>query len=177
MKSKEIKDKISTSGLNEETAIHVIEYTKKTRVGMITSFIIMLVLLIGFIVTSTLLQSQKTDASAADKEAEVIGYYDISLIQLLSNPEKYHGKTVRVYGFATLESSKNRISYSKDSDAYLYDSISISLGESLNYEETAKYNGGYVRITGVFDMNDKSRGGIYRGSIKDISEYTLIEEK
>lgn len=99
---------------------------------------------------------------------------DVSIIQLIANPEKYDGKFVRVIGVGNIEFEGNCISLSKDDLKYgVGNSIWIELGKDISYDEAAQYNGEYVIVEGIFDKDDCGHFGMFYGSIKQISRYDL----
>lgn len=102
---------------------------------------------------------------------------DVSMVQLLTSPEKYDGKLVRVIGVGNLEFEANHLSLSKEDHTYnTGNSIWIELGEkAISYEEAKKYNGKYVIVEGFFDKDDKGHFGMFCGAIKNISRYQLWE--
>lgn len=102
---------------------------------------------------------------------------EVSIIQLISNPEKYDGELVRVVGVGNLEFEGNFISLSKEDFKYgTGNSIWIELGKgTIPYEEAEQYNGKYVIIEGIFDKDDCGHFDMYRGSIKEINRYELWE--
>ena len=100
--------------------------------------------------------------------------FDVSMIQLIANPEKYDGKFVRVIGVGNIEFEGNCISLSKEDLKYrVGNSIWIELGKDFSYKEVAQYNGEYVIVEGIFDKDDRGHLGMFYGSIKQISRYEL----
>lgn len=102
---------------------------------------------------------------------------EVSMVQLLATPEKYHGKLVRVIGVGNLEFEGNYLSLSKEDHAYgVGNSVWIELGNKATpYEKAKKYNGKYVIVEGFFDKDDRGHFDMFCGSIKDISRYELWE--
>lgn len=102
---------------------------------------------------------------------------DVSMIQLIANPEQYDGKTVRVIGVGNLEFEGNCLSLSKENLAYgVGNSVWIELGNiGISYEEAKSYNGEYVIVEGVFDKDDCGHMDMFYGSIKNITRYERWE--
>ena len=102
---------------------------------------------------------------------------DVSIINLIATPEKYHGKIVRVIGVGNLEFEGNAIYLSRDDYKYVSNNgLWIELGGSATpYDEAKKFNGKYVIIEGTFDKNDKGHFDMWSGSIKEITRYELWE--
>ena len=99
----------------------------------------------------------------------------VTMIQLISNPEQYDGKLVRVIGVGNLEFEGNYISLDKEDWQYCAgNSIWIELGErAIPYEEAKQYNGEYVIIEGIFDKDFRGHLNMFYGSIINISRYDL----
>ena len=103
---------------------------------------------------------------------------EVSMVQLLSIPEKYDGKLVRVIGVGNLEFEGNYLSLSKEDHKYgAGNSVWIELGEkAISYDEAKEYNGKYVIVEGFFDKDDRGHFDMFFGSIKNISSYQLWEK-
>lgn len=103
---------------------------------------------------------------------------EVSMVQLLSTPEKYDGKLIRVIGVGNLEFEGNYLSLSKEDHKYgVGNSVWIELGEkAISYDEAKEYNGKYVIVEGFFDKDDRGHFDMFCGSIKNISRYQLWEK-
>ena len=102
----------------------------------------------------------------------------VSMVQLLSMPERYDGKLVRVIGVGNLEFEGNYLSISKEDYKYAAgNSVWIELGDkAISYDEAKEYNGKYVIVEGFFDKDDRGHFDMFCGSIKNISRYQLWEK-
>lgn len=103
---------------------------------------------------------------------------EVSMVQLLSMPERYDGKLVRVIGVGNLEFEGNYLSISKEDYKYAAgNSVWIELGDkAISYDEAKEYNGKYVIVEGFFDKDDRGHFDMFCGSIKNISRYQLWEK-
>ena len=103
---------------------------------------------------------------------------EVSMVQLLSTPEKYDGNLVRVIGVGNLEFEGNYLSLSKEDHKYgAGNSVWIELGEkAISYDEAKEYYGKYVFVEGLFDKDDRGHFDMFCGSIKNISRYQLWEK-
>jgi len=104
---------------------------------------------------------------------------DVSIINLIATPEKFHGKIVRVIGVGNLEFEGNAIYLSRDDyeQNISGNSLWIELGGGATpYNEAKVFNGKYVIVEGTFDKKAKGHFGIWPGGIKDITRYVLWEE-
>lgn len=100
---------------------------------------------------------------------------DVTMLQLITAPEKYDGEFVRVIGVSSYDFEKSCITLSKEDLKYnIGNSIWIELGEKVvSSEEFKLYNGEYVIVEGFFDKDDCGHLGQYCGSIKSINRYEL----
>lgn len=106
----------------------------------------------------------------------------VSLIQLIENPEEYHGKLVRVIGVSRIEFESDGIWFTKehyDQNVYMnslwmepdYDSLGVTR------QQLEQFNGKYVLVEGVFNKNNHGHLGMYSGALEDISRFQLWEDE
>lgn len=74
----------------------------------------------------------------------------ISLIQLISNPEKYDGKLIEVQGFLSLEFEGHALYLQKEDYEYFNLKNGISILDSVNPKEKKKLHLKFVTVTGKF---------------------------
>ncbi|MCP4600520.1 MAG: hypothetical protein GY847_08305 [Proteobacteria bacterium] len=103
---------------------------------------------------------------------------NVSLMQVIVNPKKYHGKLVRVIGVSRVAFEGNGIWFSKEH--YEYHIYKNSLWIEPDYEalettpqQLEKYNGQYVLMEGVFNKNDHGHKGMNSGSLERITRFQL----
>jgi len=100
------------------------------------------------------------------------------MIRLISNPENYHGKRVRIIGVGSIGSANGAIYLSKDDRQHrIHENgffISFTRNEFIN-ESHAEYNGRFVIVEGYFDMYNTGHMGLLSGSIYNITRYDLWE--
>lgn len=132
---------------------------------------VLLIFIVG-LCSCTNTSANNTELNPANQDA-----LDISIINLIATPEKYHGKVVRVIGVGNLEFEGDAIYLSRDDYKYVSNNgLWIELGEkATSYDEAKKLNGKYVIVEGTFDKNDTGHMGMWSGSIKKISRYELWE--
>lgn len=100
----------------------------------------------------------------------------VSMAELISTPERYHGVKVRLVAVGNLDFEGNCISASKEAWAnHTNDQIWIELGEELapHAERLRRYNGEYVIIEGVFNMYDKGHFDMFQGALHNVTRYDL----
>ena len=117
----------------------------------------------------------------------------VSIIQLIANPEKYHGKFVYVSGFYVNIFETSALFLSKhDADIFITsNAIWVKLSESLEgtcteqkgyvwmCEELSEYeaaSGKYVDIFGIFNMNNQGHLASYKGAIENVNSFSLLNE-
>lgn len=90
----------------------------------------------------------------------------VSMVQLLSAPDKYDKKRLMIIGYFKMGAEDNAIYLSKEhADNWLLNSriwINVPAGESGKYQE---FVNGYVLVDGEFTMNPERNGQYAPGSI------------
>ncbi len=149
---------------------------KKQMITIILSVLITLAVVFAVLFGIMIYQDKLVESGYSETPNSANQYAtDVTMIQLIANPEKYDGQLVRVIGVGNLEFEGNCISLSKEDLKYgVGNSIWIELGEkAISYEEAQQYNGEYVIIEGIFDKDDCGHMNMFCGSIKNISRYEL----
>ncbi len=106
--------------------------------------------------------------------------HSVSLINLIATPKKYHGKYVRLNGYAHIQFEDYVIYLSKDDATYLNGKNGLWLSftskhlelEPKNFSKKVSleyFDNKFVLIEGVFDMNKRGHMGATSGSIVKIS--------
>lgn len=98
--------------------------------------------------------------------------YDVSLVQLIATPEKYHGKRVQVVGYLNLEFEGDAIYLHQEdfANSLLKNAFWVDFSERVKQEKKlADYNKKYVIIIGLFDMNLRGHMSLFSGEIKNIT--------
>jgi hypothetical protein len=97
----------------------------------------------------------------------------VSMIRLIANPERYHGKPVRVEGFLTVGFEDNAIYLSREDAGYLITKNGLWVTildedwERLG-KDPRKFKDSYVLIEGVFDKDSLGHLGAFSGSIREV---------
>ena len=106
----------------------------------------------------------------------------VSLMQLIMNPEEYHGKLVRVIGVSRIEFEGDSIWFTKEH--YKHNVYINSLWIDPDYDalgdtrqQLEQLNGKYVLIEGVFNKDNHGHMGMYSGAIEKITRFQLWEEE
>ena len=118
-----------------------------------------------------LIKIQREYGSAKDYSKEI---QHVSLINLIATPEKYHGKWVGVVGIANFEFEGDAL-YLSQSDYKFVTKNAVWLSPNkavLKVDESTlaeEFNGLYVLVEGIYDMNDHGHMGLFSGAITNIT--------
>jgi hypothetical protein len=95
---------------------------------------------------------------------------DVSIIQLIADPQRFDGQAIRVVGFLRLEFEGNAVYLHREDfeKSLLQNGIWIELTES-QLRSSTKLNNGYVLIEGTFSSSEKGHLGIWPGSLQRVS--------
>lgn len=145
---------------------HLAENVGKIQNIKLTSIMkkIIFILILFF---SNLIFSQTIKKEKALKQYE----YNISLIRLISTPEKYHGQPIQVVGFLNLEFEGNAINLHQEDYEHRIsrNEFWVDFSDKLRSNDLSKFNKRFVLIEGTFDMNSRGHMGLYGGTIKNIT--------
>jgi hypothetical protein len=99
---------------------------------------------------------------------------DVTLVQLIANPEKFDGKLVRVIGFLRLEFEGNVLYLHREDyeNAILGDGIWVDVTPEIT-KQSKTLNMHYVLLVGIFSSSDKGHMGMWSGTIKKIRRAEL----
>jgi hypothetical protein len=86
----------------------------------------------------------------------------VSIVQLISQPEKYDGKTVVVFGFLGLEREHPAIYFHREDlvNALITNALWVDVSEDMG-QHKADINLKYVRIVGVFRAEEKGQYKVF----------------
>jgi hypothetical protein len=113
--------------------------------------------------------------------AQMVGYYpkggpdisadEVSLIQLIANPERYDNKIVRVIGYLNLEFEGNAIYLHRDDFlvGISKNAIWINLPRDLKPAEVKAVNDHYVICTARFIAGRHGHMGMFSGELDDVT--------
>jgi hypothetical protein len=104
------------------------------------------------------------------------GEYDVSLIKLISNPEKYDGKTIQVIGYLNLEFEGNAIYLHKEDyeNGLTKNGFWVDFSREIQSRKTLNdYSKRYVIIVGTFKMKDQGHMGLFGGTLENIDRLDI----
>lgn len=95
---------------------------------------------------------------------------DVSIVQLIANPERYDGQDVRVIGFMRLEFEGDALYLHREDfeHSILNNGVWIDLTDSQQ-KSSAKFNNSYVLVEGRFSASEKGHLELWSGSLQRIS--------
>lgn len=103
---------------------------------------------------------------------------DVSLIQLIANPEKYDGLPVRVFAFLHLEFEGDAL-YLHQEDykkSLPMNAVWIALTDGQT-NASKKFSGGYVLVEGTFSAKERGHFGMFAGSIQQVTRIQSWERR
>jgi hypothetical protein len=94
----------------------------------------------------------------------------VSILQLISEPERFAGTTVTLIGFLRIENEGNLLYINKADyeNVVLANTIWVDVTREMA-EKRESINLKYVRITGTFNVGHKLKGGFSVGGLSDIT--------
>jgi len=136
------------------------------------NFLILAILILNQI--SCAQKSEKSESANTDNDTKVeyASNYTLSLINLISTPEKYNGKKVQIIGYLNVEFEGNGIYLHKDDYEHgIYSNgFWISIDQSIRKKiSNEKLNKSYVLIEGTFNMEQRGHMGLWSGEIDNIT--------
>ena len=100
--------------------------------------------------------------------ANAVEVNNVSIINLISTPDKYEGKFVRIFGFVKLEFEGTGI-YLTEADLKNYLGKNGLWLEGVNSDQWGQYNGSLCLVEGIFDSKNTGHMGAWSGAIKNVS--------
>lgn len=103
---------------------------------------------------------------------------DVSMIQLIANPQQYDGSPIRLIAFLNLEFEGNalylhREDYEKSNSS---NAVWISLTDQQE-NSSKKLSGGYVLVEGIFRSKGQGHLGMFSGSIERVTRVQSWERR
>lgn len=99
---------------------------------------------------------------------------DVTLVQLIANPDKFDGKVIRTIGFLRLEFEGNVLYLHREDyeNAILGDGIWVDATPVI-MKQSATLNMNYVLLEGVFRSSERGHMGMWSGTIEQIRRAEL----
>jgi hypothetical protein len=101
---------------------------------------------------------------------------NVTLVQLIANPEKFDGRLIRVIGFLRLEFEGNVLYLHREDyeNAILGDGIWVDVTPAIT-KRSATLNMKYILLEGVFSSSDRGHMGMWSGALKQIRRVEIWE--
>ena len=106
-----------------------------------------------------------SDAASQDVE------FNVSLVKLIANPEKYDGKILQIIGYLNLEFEGNAVYLHKEDyeNGLTKNGFWVDFSGPIKENKKLDCSKKYVIIVGRFDMQRTGHMSLFGGTIKDIS--------
>jgi hypothetical protein len=97
--------------------------------------------------------------------------YDVSIIELVARPEKFHGKSVAVHGFLNLEFEGNGLYLHEEDFKHSLYRNGLWMNVPRGWVDATKCkNQSYVLIHGVFNAMNTGHMGLWSGALESVVE-------
>ena len=99
---------------------------------------------------------------------------NVTLVQLIANPEKFDGESIRVIGFLEIEFEGNVLYLHREDyeNALLGDGIWVDVTPEMT-KNSKSLSKNYVLLEGVFSARERGHMGMCSGSLKNIRRVQL----
>ena len=94
--------------------------------------------------------------------------FNVSLVQLIANPDRYDRKPVQVTGYCSLEFEGLAIYLHRDDERYGNTKNAVWLDLSEDLLRTAEFRKGHCLVKGVFNAKDEGHMGLFSGALTEI---------
>jgi hypothetical protein len=103
---------------------------------------------------------------------------DVSLAQLISNPNDYDRRFVRVIGFVRLEFEGNAIYLHQEDDKHglTRNGLWLDVTDDIR-QRRAEFDQKYVLLEGTFNAEEKGHMGLWSGMIENITRFAKWSDK
>lgn len=94
---------------------------------------------------------------------------EVSMIQLIATPDKFHGKFVRVIGYLHLEFEGNALYLHREDHLAAISMNGIWFGGTVETMKTPKvFTDQYMLVEGTFDSKSHGHMGMWSGAISNV---------
>ncbi len=128
-------------------------------------------------------------AQSEDKlqiKAKLLGYDNVSLINLVANPSCYQNEIIKVRGYFCCGPEEAYLYLTKEQSDYCDwdNSIVVRFTDQVILDGTKfelkkvweKINGKYIDIVGIFNINDHGHAGDCAGSISSVTNIFIVKK-
>lgn len=142
----------------------------------------MVKIILSFLLFQSLVLAQSEDNLQI--KAKLLGYDNVSIINLVANPTCYQDKIIKVRGYFCCGPEEAYLFLTKEHSDYCDWDNSIVVrfsdpvlleGESLEIKNIwPRINGTFIDIIGIFNSNDHGHAGDCAGSISSITNVNIV---
>jgi hypothetical protein len=124
-----------------------------------------------FLCFGTIVAQQSNEGYFVPGPIEEARVPNVSIIQLIANPQLYEGKRVRIVGYLHLEFEGDAIYFHREDIEHgiSENAIWINTPKALTKEQRDALNNGYVICTGVFISKRRGHTGLFSGELSNIN--------
>ena len=114
-------------------------------------------------------------AGYLSKTAHPASADNVSIVQLIANPERYDGKSVQLIGFLRIEFEGTAVYLHREDyeRGIEKNALWINLPTGMSEAQADAVNGQYVICLGTFDAAHQGHMGLFSGEIKNIERLQL----
>src|ERR1035437_3918365 len=96
---------------------------------------------------------------------------NVSIVQLIADPQQYEGKRIHIIGYLRLEFEGDAIYLHREDfeQGIPENAIWINAPKALTNEQREAVNNSYVLCTGVFTSKQRGHLGMFSGEISDVN--------
>lgn len=127
-----------------------------------------------FVVTLLFLAGSMLSGGNATAQNSADEQHYVSLVQLITTPERFNGKKVVVTGFLELRHEESLLYLHEEDNAHgiLENAIGVSTNRQIRNDKEI-LNLKYVRIVGYFRASDRQKSPFHSGTIGNIENCRL----
>ncbi len=95
---------------------------------------------------------------------------DVSMIQLIANPQAFHGRAVRLFGFRRLRFEGNILYFhQEDFELGIYkNALWINVPDDMDHQQRAAVDGEYAICDGIFNAEHRGHMNACSGALTNI---------
>jgi hypothetical protein len=141
------------------------------RISSRTPRFLVILLASIFLCFGTIVAQQSNEGYFVPGPIEEARVPNVSLIQLIANPQQYEGKRIRIIGYLHLEFEGDAIYLHREDfeQGIVENAIWINTPKALTDELREAVNDKYVLCTGVFTAKRRGHMGMFSGEISDVN--------
>ncbi|MEP6690117.1 MAG: hypothetical protein ABJD07_03115 [Gemmatimonadaceae bacterium] len=115
-------------------------------------------------------KSSTNVACAAPKMRVACAIYDVSLVQLIATPDRFHNKTVRVVGYAHIQGINTGLYLSREAfdQGVTKNAAWLEVAADSIDAAATQFGDRYVRVTAVWNAHELGNLHLWSGSLERV---------